>query len=61
MLSLGETPFDLSFDTLIEVRVSSINVNGQSLPSTINTTGARVRTKPQKANNPSEGALTSHN
>lgn len=61
MLSLGVGLFELDFNSLIEVRISSINDEGQSLPSPVNTAGASVRTKPGKAKTPSEGAQTSHN
>ena len=61
MLSLSSGDFDLAANTLIEVRVSSINSQGQSLPSEINTEGARVRAIPGKAYSPTEGDLTSHN
>ena len=56
-----EDPFDLNFNELIEVRVSSINGEGQSLPSEVNTDGVRVRNKPGQVNQPTEGPLTSHN
>ena len=43
------------------MRLSSINGQGQSLPSDANTDGARVRAVPGKAHAPTEGDLTSHN
>ena len=46
MLSLSAAPFEIGFNELIEVRVSSINSQGQSLPSDINTDGARIRALP---------------
>ena len=61
MLTLSEGIFDIAFDDLIEARVSSMNSEGQSLPSEVNTEGARIRVLPAKANTPEKGALTSHN
>ena len=61
MLSFAEQPFELAFNQLIEARVSSTNGEGPSLPSPVNTDGARVRARPGKAYAPYEGDLTSHN
>lgn len=46
MSTLTSGSFSLSFDTLIEVRVSATNAIGTSSTSTVNTSGARTRRAP---------------
>lgn len=42
------TPFSLTFDQLIKVKIVATNVRGSSDESTINTTGAKIRRVPSQ-------------
>jgi len=46
MSTLTTSPFSLTFDTLVEVRISATNIIGTSSTSTVNTSGARIRRAP---------------
>ena len=46
MPTLTGAPFTLAFDTLVKVRISAINNFGTGLTSTVNTSGARIRSVP---------------
>ena len=54
----AELPYNLPFDTLVEVRISSTNIIGTQISSSFNTEGAKIRTEPNKAANPVKGPLT---
>ncbi len=47
-----DDPFNLPFNTLIEVRGFAINLLGTSTASNVNTVGARVRTIPNDMTTP---------
>ena len=46
---------NLSFDSLIQVRVSATNSIGNSIYSVVNTIGARVRSVPNQMESPTLG------
>lgn len=46
MSALTQSPFNLSFDQLVVVRVTAVNSYGPSTPSLVNTQGARIRQVP---------------
>lgn len=54
----AELPYNLAFDSLVEVRISSTNIIGTQISSSFNTEGAKIRTEPNKALNPLKGSQT---
>ena len=48
MDTLTLSPFNLGFNNLVVARVTAINSYGSSVPSELNTDGARIRRKPSK-------------
>jgi len=60
MSTLINAPFSLStLDTLVAVRVSAMNSNGYGPTSTVNTSGAKIRTVPTTMTAPTSGSATS--
>ena len=58
MSALITTPFSLTLDTLVKVRISASNAVGFGPVSSTNTDGARVRTIPTTMNDPERGDAT---
>jgi hypothetical protein len=58
MLNLLSGSYSYVLDDLVKVRVSAYNVIGYGPTSTINTSGALVRTLPIAMTTPSKGSLT---
>jgi hypothetical protein len=50
MSTLAASPFSLTLDTLVLVRVSALNSLGTGLPSDPNSSGATLRTVPAQLN-----------
>jgi hypothetical protein len=58
MSTLISAPFSLTFDSLVAVRVKAINSNGAGTASTVNTSGAKIRTVPNALAAPVSGSAT---
>jgi hypothetical protein len=59
MSLLTAVPFSLSFNALVEVRVSAMNSAGYGPVSNLNTVGATIRSKPSQMNTPVRGSSSS--
>jgi len=58
MNTLTGAPFSLTLDTLVEVRIAAVNSIGTGSYSTINTSGALIRTVPAAMAAPTAGSST---
>jgi hypothetical protein len=52
MSTLTSTPYSLTFDTLIQVRIAAHNALGFGTNSTVNTAGAKIRSVPDQMDPP---------
>ncbi len=58
-MSTLTTTYGLLFGEIVVVRITATNVNGDSVPSIPNVSGASIKQKPVIMSQPERGALTS--